>query len=306
VGDRGVYRNANFCVGRFGWELIRIDDSWAVNEQVTSAHNVKVSLADPKIVWAGAGMFREPDLDIFLSQDYGRTFESVNLYGEREMGYLTGISTHPSDAATAYLLFSMEDKPKILRTQDYGETWADISGFDLDSASKNGFPDVMIYSLLVMPWDEDRIWVGTEIGIFESNDGGDNWQFANNGLPAVSIWQMFIQDATIVVATHGRGIWTTQLDPALNLSPQTPDLQYFKVYPNPSNGDINISFNSPETGNYSLSVFNLSGEKVVSENGVKNEMDLNRLINLTALPKGAYILTLQMNGKSVSKKIVIN
>jgi photosystem II stability/assembly factor-like uncharacterized protein len=305
VGDRGVYRNANFCVGRYGWELIRIDDSWAVNDQVTSAHNVKVSLADPKIVWAGAGMFRDPDLDIFLSQDYGRTFESVNLYDDREMGYLTGIATHPSDPATAYLLFSMEDKPKILKTQDYGETWSDISGFDLDSASKNGFPDVMVYSLLVMPFDEDRIWAGTEIGIFESNDGGNSWEYANNGLPAVSVWQMFIQDATIVVATHGRGIWSAQVDPALELKPVNQGKSGLTIYPNPGNGHFRIRLNDSNSGEYKISVYNPAGVLVYIQSGEISIQDHALEIDLTNLPDGTYIFNWETYDEIISERLVI-
>ncbi len=306
VGNRGVYRHENFCAGRYGWDLIRIEDTWAVDEQVTSAHNVKVSLADPRIVWAGAGMFREPDLDIFLSKDYGKTFEPLPIFEEREMGYLTGIATHPSDAETAFLLFSMEDKPKILRTQDFGETWTDISGFDLDSTSKNGFPDVMVYSLLVMPFEENRIWVGTEIGIFESNDDGESWQFADNGLPAVSVWQMFIQDENIVVATHGRGIWSARLDPAVNLLPVSSISIDLQVYPNPSDGSINLRNNDPNTGRYRVSVYNLAGVKVYSESGMKEEAHWEQEIDLSSLSGGSYILSWEMNGESVSKRLVLN
>lgn len=306
VGNRGVYRHTNFCVGRFGWELIRIEDSWAINEQVTSAHNVRVSLADPKIVWAGAGMFREPDLDIFLSKDYGKTFEAVTMYADREMGYLTGIATHPSEAGTAYLLFSMEDKPKILRTQDYGEIWEDISGFGLDSTSKSGFPDVMVYSLLVMPWDENRIWAGTEIGIFESTDGGENWQYANNGLPAVSVWQMFIQDATIVVATHGRGIWSAQVDPALELQRVNQRRSGLTIYPNPGDGYFRISLNDSYSGEYKISVYNPAGILVYSKSGDMSIQDHALEIDLTNLPGGTYIFNWETNDEIVSERLVIN
>jgi hypothetical protein len=283
-----------------------MDESWAINEQITSAHNVKVSLADPRYIWAGAGMFRKPDLDIFLSRDYGKTFEPVNLFEEREMGFLTSIATHPSDPATTFLLFSMKDKPKVLRTQDYGETWTDISGFGKDSTSINGFPDVMVYSLMVFPFDEDRIWAGTEIGIFESTNGGDDWHFADNGLPSVSVWQLFIQDATIVVATHGRGIWTAQLDPALQLSPLNDDTQNLRVYPNPSDGNINLHVASPETGGYSLTVYNLSGMKVFFTSGMKLEQNLDRSVDLTGLPGGAYIVTWKINEHSVSRRVIID
>ncbi len=111
------------------------------------------------------------------------------------------------------MLFSAYGQPKILRTTDLGQTWQDLSGF-ADSPggeSTNGFPDVAVYDLLVMPHDPDVLWAGTEIGLFESTDGGENWEYADNGLPAVSVWQMKLVDDQVILATHGRGIWTLDL-----------------------------------------------------------------------------------------------
>ena len=75
-------------------------------------------------------------------------------------------------------------------------------------SSSNGFPDVAVFCLLVMPTNTNIIWAGTEIGIFESRDAGATWNYANNGLPAVAVWQMKDINGQIVVATHGRGVWT--------------------------------------------------------------------------------------------------
>jgi hypothetical protein len=93
--------------------------------------------------------------------------------------------------------------------------------------SANGFPDVAVFSLLVMPFDDNVLWAGTEIGIFVSEDGGLSWAFADNGLPAVAIFQMRIVDDEVLVATQGRGIWSVSLPelagyepPAVTLAPR--------------------------------------------------------------------------------------
>ena len=93
--------------------------------------------------------------------------------------------------------------------------------------SGNGFPDVAVFSLLVMPFDPDVLWAGTEIGLFVSNDSGQTWQFADNGLPAVAIFQMRIVDDEVLVATQGRGVWSVALPeladhapPAATLAPR--------------------------------------------------------------------------------------
>ncbi|MBN1597609.1 MAG: T9SS type A sorting domain-containing protein [Bacteroidales bacterium] len=306
VGNDGVYYHSNFCSNRNPWEQTAIGTGWNVGTEVTSFHNVEVSLADPSVVWAGAGMYDDPQLNLFLSTDYGETFEAVNIYTERELGYLSAIATHPSDAGTAYALFSVDHAPKILRTTDYGDSWEDISGFGEDSTSSNGFPDVMVYSLLVFPYNTDIIWAGTEIGIFESVDNGETWYYADNGMPAVSIWQMFIQDNTIVAATYGRGIWTASMWPVSIEEDNLPTDLRLNIYPNPVKNNLNITLESEDYGSLIIDIYDLSGKKVFNTSKLKNEKIFNDRINVSEIRSGQYLLTATIDDKVYNKKVVID
>ncbi|RMD90033.1 MAG: T9SS C-terminal target domain-containing protein [Calditrichaeota bacterium] len=229
VGKSGVWRSDTFGLD---WTLIPIEEPvWSFNASITQ---VEISLANPQIVWAGARMNskRFPDDRLHVSTDGGITFKPVNQFTDVTLGVLTGLATHPTEDSTAYALFSFAKAPKILRTTDLGQTWEDISGFGVNSTSSNGFPDVAVYSLLVMPFDTNILWAGTEIGIFESTDNGATWHLADNGLPAVSVWEMKIVNDQVVVATHGRGIWSVTLaelagyhPPVVTLSPRLNDVQ---------------------------------------------------------------------------------
>lgn len=216
MGRSGVWRTDNFASS---WTLIPMpSEDW---EGTRSFAQVKISLADPQIVWTGSRLSESRSL--YVSQDGGVTFSETNTYDTVPMGRITGLETHPTDANTAYALFSFAGAPKVLRTTDLGQTWEDISGFagansraagSADPArvsSSNGFPDVAVFSLLVMPYNTDIIWAGTEIGLFESTDGGASWHAADNGLAATAIWEMLIVNDEVVAATHGRGIWTVAL-----------------------------------------------------------------------------------------------
>ncbi|MBN1950392.1 MAG: T9SS type A sorting domain-containing protein [Bacteroidales bacterium] len=304
VGNYGVYRHTNFGVGRYPWTLTAIDTGWAVFDQVTSSHNVEVSLADPSVVWAGGGMYENPDLNIFLSKNYGKSFKKVSLYPEREMGYISGIATHPRDTATAYVLFSMDHKPKILRTEDFGESWEDISGFGADSTSSI-FPDVVVYSLLVFPDEPNRIWAGTEIGIIESEDNGASWHMADIGLPAVSVWQMFIQDETIVVATHGRGIWSGTYTPdAIPSVHRQADL-HLSVYPNPSPGIVNLKAQLPGTTSARIQIYTLSGQRILQFSELIVEQSVEKQVDLSGFGPGTYLLVFKAGDISATRKLVI-
>ncbi len=203
VTSLGVYKSDNFGTS---WELKPITNDWGFS----SFLNVEVSLSDYDIVWGGSGMSNFQKLHV--STDGGDTFASANNYEEVTLGNLSGLATHPFEDSTAYVLFSFHGGPKILRTNDLGQSWEDISGFGTGNVSANGFPDVAVYDLLVRPDNPEIIWAGTEIGIFESIDNGETWEFLENELGGVAIWQMKSVDDQIVIATHGRGIWSAQFD----------------------------------------------------------------------------------------------
>ncbi|MFO7830011.1 MAG: T9SS type A sorting domain-containing protein [Bacteroidales bacterium] len=220
VGSNGIYKSTNFAES---WSSIELPEGWNSTSNIeqgitTSQHNVEVSLANENIVWAGAAMSATNGWKIFVSTDQGETFNPVNEFADADMSaYISGIATHPFEDSTAYLLFSLASEPKILRTEDLGQTWEDITGFVGNVSSSNEFPNVVTHSLVVLPNDPNTIWVGTDIGLFESNDNGDTWHYANNGIPAVSVYDMFVQDGQVVVATHGRGIWSASIDELNNL-----------------------------------------------------------------------------------------
>jgi photosystem II stability/assembly factor-like uncharacterized protein len=226
VGASGVWRSYNFAES---WRSVPIANNWAFGNY----SNVRISVANYNIVWAGGAM-RETGR-IFVSKDGGHSFTATNNYTEVPLGRISGIGTHPTEDSTAYVLFSYARAPKILRTTNLGQSWEDISGFETTDVSTNGFPDVAVYTILPMPYNPEVIWAGTEIGIVESTDNGATWELANNGLPAVSVWELKVVDDQIVAATHGRGIWSVTI-PEINRVPfitefrrqsQTTDVDLF-------------------------------------------------------------------------------
>ena len=215
-GPSGLWRSDNFGIN---WQKIVIDkaDYGYANGSVY----MEISKADPSIVWAGVRMDDNGKLN--LSVDGGYTFKGVSNY-KKLIRRISGVATHPFDPDVVYVLNSAPGSPKVIRSEDRGQTWTDISGFGDNTTSSNGFPDVAVYSLLVMPGNTDEIWAGTEIGLFISTDNGASWHYSNNGLPAVCIWQMKIVGSQVVLATHGRGIWTVDI-PGLSNIPPKPYIQ---------------------------------------------------------------------------------
>lgn len=241
AGSDGVYRSANFG-GLWKKIDLSLNEEWIVNRFLV---NVEVAQATPDVVWAGS-FFNGGSL--FVSTDQGNSFSAVSRPNEDFIsgtGFHFGLSSDPHDYKTAYVLYSFANYPKILKTSDLGETWEDISGFAANSTS-TGFPDVAVYDLQVMPHDPDMIWVGTEIGIVETTDGGVSWHLLESNMPRVSVWEMRVKEDQIVIATHGRGIWSFDL-------PVTPEIALLPAIKSYVTGkeegvyvttDLNVSFDS--------------------------------------------------------------
>ncbi len=234
VSSKGVYRSEDFGDS---WQLTSISTNWGFSNFV----DVKVSLANSDIVWAGSGM--SPTTKIFVSADGGTSFHATANFAGETLGNISGLATHPTKDSTAFALFSFSHGPKILRTNDLGQTWEDITGFNGQQTSSNGFPDVAVYCLLVRPDEPNVLWAGTEIGIFESLDDGQTWSFLDSGLGATAVWDMKVVDDQVVIATHGRGIFTATLPNKIEVV-QVPSILNIGTAPN-GKLVLNVALNSP-------------------------------------------------------------
>ncbi len=304
IGRSGVYRSEDFG-GR--WTLAAIPSRW-------NASDIEVSEANTNIVWGGGGMSQT--LNLFVSTDAGLTFNATKNF-TNDFGNISAIGTHPTQANTAYALFSFANSPKVLRTTDLGQSWEDISGFSTNTydsgTSSNGFPDVAVYSLLVMPHDTNMIWVGSEIGIIESTDNGQTWALQNSNLPSVSVWELKIQDQEVIAATHGRGIWSVQVDelpetdPPLSFEEDIINKRFsMSVYPNPVSSQTNIKYYLPTADHVTLSIYNIDGRLVYQDDlGVGQAGEHTVQWNVNNREEGIYIIRLDGRNKSKSLRVLV-
>ncbi|WP_166383601.1 T9SS type A sorting domain-containing protein [Polaribacter sp. 11A2H] len=209
VSGNGVWRSADFAAT---WNLVPITSKFITSSSSTSsALNVKVSTADPNIVWAGALMTESGSYVLHVSKDNGQTFTDAGVYNnpnDNHNLFISGLGTSYIEKNRAYALFSSQGRPKILKTEDLGATWSDITGFE--ASIDTGFPDVAVHSILEMPFNKDIIWAGTDIGLFQTEDGGTSWSMITD-LPSVAVYDLKVVNDQVVIATYGRGVWSATI-----------------------------------------------------------------------------------------------
>lgn len=76
------------------------------------------------------------------------------------------------------------------------------------------------------------------------------------------------------------------------------------VFPNPSMGVINLSFNLPERGNTTVQVFDKTGQTLFLESLSEFQGAYNNQIDLADFAQGTYFVKVTQNGKSFTKKII--
>ena len=59
------------------------------------------------------------------------------------------------------------------------------------------------------PVNKDLLYVGTDLGVYVSTNGGADWNVLANQLPTTFVSDLVIhpRDDIMVISTHGRGMW---------------------------------------------------------------------------------------------------
>lgn len=125
---------------------------------------------------------------------------------------VTRITIDPANPQKVYVTFGGFSADNVWRTINGGATWSDITGSGL-----TGLPDVPVRSLVINPNNSNWLYVGTEVGIFASEDGGTTWTVPQDGPANVSVDELFwLNSKTLIAATHGRGLYKAVLDTVLS------------------------------------------------------------------------------------------
>ena len=133
---------------------------------------------------------------------------------------------------------------------------------------------------------------------------------ANGGANECLIWNAFAKRGLGLSANQGssnsRSDGTEAFDvPAgceLGVGDNGELKNSFLIYPNPSNGDINIQ-SRYDIGEASISIFDMNGRKVFDQ---KVEMTNKANINASGLNSGIYLIKVDGGGYTQTSKLVIN
>ena len=158
---------------------------------------------------------------ISVTEDGGATWRSRDQFtGVPDTTLVTKVLSSQHDVNTLYATFnnaqSGDLKPYVLRSTDLGRTWSSIAG-NLPSRGS-------VWTIAEDHADRNLLFVGTEFGVFFTNDGGARWTQLKGGMPTIQIRDIAIHKGSndLVLGTFGRGFYI--LDDYTPLRALKPDV----------------------------------------------------------------------------------
>jgi len=195
---RDLDRNALEVMGRV-WSV----DAVAKNDS-TSVYGSIIGLSEsPRVeglIYAGTD-----DGLIQVTEDDGENWRRQARFGKvPEMTYVSDVEASLHDADTVFATFDNHKrgdyKPYVYRSTNRGRSWRSISG----NLPERG----PVHTIVQDHVDPELLFVGTEFGVWFSQDGGENWAELAAGMPTIAVRDLEIQrrENDLVIATFGRGI----------------------------------------------------------------------------------------------------
>ncbi|MDA9656143.1 glycosyl hydrolase [Flavobacteriales bacterium] len=181
------------------------DNAWDV--RAMSNYSTITSLSESPIqeglIYAGTD-----DGIIQVTENGGETWKKINikkLNGLPETAFVNDIKADLYEKNTVYAVFDNHKfgdyNAYIYKSKNKGFTWQKIS---------NNLPEnTLLWRIAQDHINSNLLFLGTEFGVYFTNDGGKEWTKLNAGMPNISVRDIAIQkrENDLVLGTFGRGIY---------------------------------------------------------------------------------------------------
>ena len=222
VGNAWVQQNTT-AIGSGNLELISIDPS---NNNIMYVAN-------------GFGLYKSTDLGI--------TF--TNVFNASEP--ITSIEVHSTDSNIVYLT-TQGASGQALKSTNGGTSFDDFS---------TGLPNIGKNIIVHQGRNSDNpLYLGTSLGVYYRDDSMTQWEAFDMNLPNVSVTDLEVnlEDAKLIAATYGRGVWQTNIivqlpsddvkfisiqNPNININCEATIIPQVEVKNNGTNAISSLTFN---------------------------------------------------------------
>lgn len=251
------------------------------------------SYQNSELVYAATVPFGAERAGIYLSKDGGTSW--TNITGPQPDRYPTDVVVDPTDDATVYVTWNGFGVPHVWKSEDYGQTWTNIS---------LGLPDLPVNAIAVDSLAPSHLYLGTDLGVMVSMDGGRNWERWDQDLPeSTLVYDLVISPANrkLICATHGLGVYQRDLlEPDVNVGIQANvKSEPFGMFPNPAREFATVTLDA-YSGKQIL-VFDSNGKVVHEGKALANQYELP----IRRWPQGTYFVRVISGVNIQEQKLIV-
>ena len=248
------------------------------------------------------------------------TVQKVQSFGSN----ITGISVDPQNPNNVVVTLGGYNSSSL--NVYYSTNAATATQSTGNFVERHGnLPKIPVYSAVVNWNDSRQVIIGTEFGVFSTDnilDDSPVWNIQNKNLESVPVlairqqqmqnsWITFVQNhGHLYIGTHGRGIFTSATLKGPTSIEENPiaqsNMSKLNIFPNPAKGETKVSFVMKKQSDVNIMIYSVQGRLVKSLKFSNQEAGAHIYsINLDDIDAGTYIVNmLAGKTKKVSKLMV--
>lgn len=206
VGSHSVYRAASGqSASSFTWTKV----SGNLTGATSTAISVISATPGSRVVYVGTANGRLHRTSDVLAASVAWSEVTGTFPG----GYVSDIAAAPTNVQRVFVTRGAFGLSRLYRSTTGGSTWTAVG---------SGLPNVPANAVAIDPLEPARVFVGTDIGVYESGNGGDTFVPFSAGLPlGLVVTDLEIDNSphVLVAGTYGRGAYRVNLASGANQAP---------------------------------------------------------------------------------------
>jgi uncharacterized repeat protein (TIGR01451 family) len=226
--------------GRFMWRTDNSAGNWTrtSDAQQTGGNVSAIAIApgNSNIVMDGAasGQIRRTTVATTATSTSVLNATWLQSFTPRGNGFggISWVEYDPSNSSNVWATVSNFNSASsgngfghVFKSADGGATWTLADG-NQSVGNPNAIPDIPAWSVVIDPNNNQRIYVGTDLGVFVTLDGGANWNKETTGFSNTVVKSLEIKNiggvSTIYAFTHGRGAFKVAIPASCASVPGSP------------------------------------------------------------------------------------
>jgi hypothetical protein len=189
------------------WQAIKVPVLAGPNNKTVPISAIAIATGRPDFIWVGHNdgrLFRTSN-----GTSASPCWEPMDIPAARGR-YCTRIFIDPREPTQVYVMFGgyHEDNLWVMRKGEHGWTSLKVA---LPAKGYSEPLAVPLRCLTIHPDHPDLFYLGTEVGVYCSQDAGQNWSPLNEGPTLCPVDELFWMNRTLVAATHARGLYRAKL-----------------------------------------------------------------------------------------------